>query len=179
MQQQVMIDLETLGNRSNSVITSIGAVIFDQLGPVSGIDPFYATIDVQDSVDHGLQINGSTIEWWFNQDPEVALKMFHNARPLRQVLEDFRDWGTFHGGTSLIMWGNSPRFDLGLLDDAYKKIGEERWWDFRAERDLRTLLSLAPGVKATTPRVGSAHNSIDDCLTQIEQVRRAYVSLLP
>ena len=42
------------------------------------------------------------------------------------------------------VWGNSPRFDCGILENAFNQYGIELPWDFRKERDFRTLLDISP-----------------------------------
>lgn len=62
-----MIDLETLGTASNSVILQIGACHFD-LGP--GDEPhdtFERTVTIDSCLRAGLIVNGSTVEWWLHQ----------------------------------------------------------------------------------------------------------------
>jgi DNA polymerase III epsilon subunit-like protein len=63
----LMLDLETLGNKSNSAILSIGAVEFDLETGETGRE-FYQRIDLQSCIDKGLIINGSTFYWWITQN---------------------------------------------------------------------------------------------------------------
>ena len=65
MSNMVMLDLETMGNNSNSAIIAIGAVAFSL---DSGVyDKFYANVHLQTSLDAGLKVDGSTVEWWLTQ----------------------------------------------------------------------------------------------------------------
>jgi hypothetical protein len=170
----VMVDIETLGDDSYSVITSLAAVPFDiEHGVIQSAKPFLANIDVQSSLDMGLKVTGSTLKFWFEQKAEVAKLMFQNAKHLNDVLEDFKDWYNYHAGDNAIIWGNSPRFDLGLIEDAYRALHLKRPWNFRNERDVRTVLSYAPGVKESVVRTGEAHDPIADCHLQIECVVKA------
>ena len=60
MSVNVMVDLETLGNGSESVIISIGAVEFDPETGELGRE-FYKVVDAQSCVDAGLKIDASTV----------------------------------------------------------------------------------------------------------------------
>jgi hypothetical protein len=66
------------------------------------------------------------------------------------------------------IWGNGVRFDVGILEDAYVACDiQEMPWNFRNERDVRTLVSFAPNIKEHYPSLGVEHNPIDDCKYQI------------
>jgi len=47
---------------------------------------------------------------------------------------------------SIYVWGNSPRFDCGLLEAYYRHYALAIPWEFRNERDLRTLAALRPDL---------------------------------
>jgi exodeoxyribonuclease VIII len=59
----VMVDLETMGNGPAAAIVAIGAVEFDpdtgQLGR-----EFYREVDLEDSAFRGGVIDASTVLWW-------------------------------------------------------------------------------------------------------------------
>lgn len=162
-----MLDLETMGKQSNSVICSIGAVEFDIKTGNTGRE-FYRRIDINSCLDIGLTVDGSTIEWWLNQN-EKARKAISTGKSLSitQALLEFTDFVETIGGKYLQIWGNAARFDLGILEDAYCAIKINIPWDFRLERDVRTLVSFAPKVREHYPNLGMEHNPIDDCKYQI------------
>jgi DNA polymerase III epsilon subunit-like protein len=64
-----MIDIETLGLGPGATILSIGAVRFstDGLG-----EEFYREISLQSCQAVGLEIDADTLEWWLEQDGDVA-----------------------------------------------------------------------------------------------------------
>jgi len=163
----VMIDLETLGNKSNSALLSIGAVEFNIEKGKTGRE-FYKIIDLQSCLDVGLKINASTFYWWLQQNQgardAVCIK---DKLKLETVLHMFKGW--FEDCIEDVqIWGNGARFDIGLLEDAYVACGyQEMPWKFRGERDVRTLVSFAPEIKENYPFAGTLHNPIDDCKHQI------------
>jgi len=165
--KHVMLDLETMGNRSNSVIVSIAAVPFNlETGEISP-NHFYQRVDFQSCLDIGLKVQGSTILWWMQQNEEARKEICRPANHIQGVLDRLKSFLAIYGNDFEI-WGNGARFDLGLLQDAYHACGYDILpWKFRNERDVRTLVSLAPHVKEQTPNVGIAHHPTDDCMFQI------------
>jgi len=155
---RVMLDLETLGPRSGSVITSIGAVKFDLDGTGAA---FHRTIDIVDSQSHGLEIDADTLQWWLEQSDE-ARKELQGERPLKDVLGQF---SSFVKRVDEI-WANAPTFDCVILRGAYEAIDRDPPWSFRDERCFRTLRHLPQFIG--TDHVGTEHNARDDALSQAE-----------
>lgn len=164
----LMLDLETMGNKSNAAIVSIGAVEFDINTGETGRE-FYRTIDLQSSLDAGLAVNGSTIEWWFKQKREAQERLFVNTSSIYEVIHDFASFLN-EFPTDLQIWGNGARFDIGLLEDSCVACGfDEMPWSFRNERDVRTLVSFRPEIRKRIDDmfVGIQHDPIADCKHQI------------
>jgi len=170
----VMLDLETMGNKSNSAIISIGAVEFDIETGETG-DTFYAGVDLQSCLDMGLIVNGSTLMWWMEQNETARKKVAEGGDHISTVLGIFNDWFK-HLGEGVQIWGNGARFDIGIMEDAYVKCALPIPWEFRYERDLRTLVSFAPEIKlkATKEFKGVEHDPIDDCKLQIDYASKIW-----
>lgn len=163
----LMLDLETLGNKSNSAILSIGAVEFDLETGETGRE-FYQRIDLQSCIDKGLIINGSTFYWWITQNEKARQEVAKGGENLIDVLLSFKQFTLALGDFQI--WGNGVRFDVGILEDAYVACGiQEMPWNFRNERDVRTLVSFAPNIKEHFPLSSALtiHLPIDDCKYQI------------
>jgi len=174
--KHLMLDIETLGTESNSAILSIAAVEFDLDSGETG-ETFYEKVDLQSCLDAGLKVNGSTLAWWVSQTPEALKEAFSDeSRSLKDVLSDLKEFcknGDYH------VWGNSARFDCGIVADAFKATGvsDTPPWDFRKERCLRTLVSFAPEVKQEHRFEGVLHNALDDCLNQISIASKVWSKL--
>ena len=161
----MMVDIETLGNQSYALITNIAALRFNiDTGDIPD-NGFFTRINWQSCIDAGLHIEAETMRWWIEQSEEARNKLLESeySVDLPEALVNFRK---FCDKTTQI-WGNSARFDLGLLQNAYYKVGIPIPWDFRKERCLRTLVSFAPEVKDNWNFVGVKHDPIDDCKNQI------------
>lgn len=163
----VMLDLETMGNGSNSAIVSIGAVEFDINTGELGRE-FYHKIDLKSCLDKGLKMNADTVLWWLTQN-ESARKMVAEGQgtELSHALYAFHLFLVPMHEKEIKIWGNSVRFDCGILQDAYTACNYPIPWNFRNEMDVRTLVALAPEIKANFPSVGILHDPIADCKFQI------------
>lgn len=177
----IMIDIETLGIKPGSVITSIGAVAFNaQKGTVAS--SWGTTISIVDAVKtHGLSVDPETILWWLKQDKDAQNEMTKGKTLLRDALNGLRafveDISVMCGGGPRV-WANSPNFDISLLEAAYTAIGDRDYpWAYRDIRDVRTLLNLA-GVDLKASAFWGAgavkHNASDDALAQARAVIEAY-----
>lgn len=159
----IMLDLETLGKGSNSVIIAIGAVLFNPQGGTT--HDFYCTIDPEDAVREGLQMDASTVMWWLQQS-DTARSAFKNPGiPLKAALQSFREWYSYGAP----VWGNGAAFDNVILANAYKAIGEKQPWDFSNDRCYRTVKGMYPQIKLN--RVGTYHNALDDAKSQAEHLQ--------
>lgn len=160
----LMVDIETMGASSYSSILSIGAIEFDIETGETG-ESFYVNVDLKSCLDLGLQVEASTIMWWLSQDKDAKKDLTETEPvPLKEALKEFSSFCN----KDYQIWGNSARFDLGILGDAYKKVGLELPWDFRKERCVRTLVSFAPEIKNSFDFEGVRHNALDDCKFQVK-----------
>ena len=154
-----MLDLETLGNGSRSVIISIGAVEFDPESGALGRE-FYVNVDPQSCVSAGLEIDASTVMWWMQQSEAARAVFKQPAGQLFDALQEFSRWFP----ALAQVWGNGATFDNVILSNAYRAAGLEQPWKFSADRCYRTLKNLMPDVKQGS--VGTAHNALDDAKYQ-------------
>lgn len=159
--KNIMVDLETLGNNSQSVILSIGAVEFDETGLGS---TFYVAVDPQSCVDAGLKMDVSTIMWWMQQSDEARAAFNRSKTNLKQALLDFSVYVHNCAGTDAEVWGNGATFDNVILDNAYRAMGYAKPWQFWNDRCYRTLKNLYPQVPYVKPNV--AHNALEDAIAQ-------------
>lgn len=183
--KHVMLDLETMGNQSNSAIVSIAVVPFNlETGEISS-RYFYKKINLQSCLDVGLKVQASTIYWWLNQSEKARNELNDkNSLDIDIALNDLNNFFSFNiyvlGNIdeNFEIWGNGARFDIGILEDAYYACGyKELPWKFRNERDVRTLVSLNPIIKEETLHKGTLHNPVDDCMHQIEYCSKIFNSL--
>tara|TARA_R110000824_G_scaffold141057_1_gene307437 strand:- start:191 stop:742 length:552 start_codon:yes stop_codon:yes gene_type:complete len=163
----IMVDLETLGTKSDSVILSIGAAAFNE---ECIIKEFYTTINVSSCVEMGLKMYPDTVCWWASQSDASKKGIFESTTTLPVALSDFSLWvrsmETSHLD-SVRIWGNGEDFDNAVLREAYFKVGippSRIPWHFKNNMSYRTLKNLLPNVKMD--RVGEHHNALDDAKSQ-------------
>lgn len=157
----IMVDLETLGNGSNAVIIAIGAVQFDHTGLGQ---EFYTAVDPQSCVDVGMEIDVSTIMWWMKQSDAARSAFDRTGAPILEALLSFSDYVRDSAGKGAEVWGNGATFDNVILSNAYRAVGVDKPWAYWADRCYRTMKNMYPLI--TQERVGTAHNALDDAIYQ-------------
>lgn len=165
----IMLDLETLGTSPTSVITSIGAVHFNENGAILD-ETFARNIDIESSVNAGLTIDTSTLKWWMTQDVTVRKSMFDDVVDIHTALIDFSAYIRALRmqydvlPDDVCIWGNGAAFDNTILANAYNVCEIERPWKFWGDRCYRTLKSLYPDLD--TQIEGPAHIALNDAIHQ-------------
>lgn len=172
----VMLDIETYGNNSNSVIVQIGAAIFDEDGGI--IDTFKMNIDPNSSINYGMKMDISTIEWWMAQSDEARNSILDGNRfDLKIALSSFssfikKNYENFHQSEfdprGVKIWCHAT-FDEPIMSQAYNLCSLEQPWHYRSTRDLRTLIDLADIDPHSYNKDGVVHHdALDDCIFQIK-----------
>jgi hypothetical protein len=175
-----MLDLETLGKRPYCPLLSIGACAMRLDTHEEITDLFYQPITLESCLAAGLRVDASTIQWWMTNEHvtqearEMAFGASNNALALPMVLDAFTDWLQ---SRPLQLWGNSARFDLGILESAYLACGKEPPWDFRLERCYRTVKNLPGAADIEFVRVGTYHNAVHDAVSQALHLRQINLKL--
>jgi exodeoxyribonuclease VIII len=180
MSIDISIDLETLSNKFNSPILSIGAVKFDRVTGEVG-QTFYVEIDPDDAIRHGL-VSGSTLAWWVKQDAK-ARRVFEPSNKKVQLKMGLQMLGDFvrARGAGAKPWGNGSSFDITVLEHAYEVagMGLQPQWKFWDIRDMRTIIDVAESMGFVKARLieGIAHNALDDAVHQAKEIARAFAHI--
>lgn len=170
----IMVDIETMSTNPGAALLSIGAVEFNMATGETGQE-FYKNVDLQSSIDLGLDIEAKTIMWWLKQSGEARHKLAETRGELiYNVLVDFGNFIEKCGGKEVEIWGNGPTFDITNLIVPYKKLSIDIPWNFSKERCVRTLVSQAPIIKSMTKFNGVAHDALADCHHQIKYCSATY-----
>ncbi len=164
----VMLDLETFGTGSNSVIVSISAVQFNiETGEIGEV--FEQGLNLQQQIDAGGIMDAATVMWWLKQPEEaqVALtKLYDN--PVIFVLEAFNEWLTKIDCSGI--WGNGATFDNTLLRNLYARHKIKFVLAYWADRDVRTMVATFAINRKQYKFVGTKHKGVDDCIHQINYI---------
>ena len=157
-----MLDIETLGSKPGSVITSIGAVKFGD-GVIT--ERFYRRIDPQSCVDVGLKMDVSTVLWWMKQSDDARAEFEGAAKPLPHALLAFKQFvGNTEAQDGAQVWGNGAAFDNALLSAAFDACNLPRPWKYSNDRCYRTVKALFPSIQIQ--RTGVHHNALNDAESQ-------------
>ena len=175
MEKHVMIDIETLGTKSYSVILSIAAVEFNLETGETGKD-FFTVIDIQSCIDWGLTFDGDTIRWWLQQNNNAKEHFRTKGVNISSALVELERFirGFNIPINKLYVWGNSHSFDCALIANAFEKIDIPLPWMYYNERCVRTVSKLFPDIKKQTTFIGTHHHPLHDCYYQIEYLCATY-----
>ena len=166
----LMIDIETLGNRADALVVSIGAVFFDPKTGLSGAE-FYRKLDFQDQIDKGRKPTQGTIEFWLNQSKEAQAVFHEKGINTSQALSEFVSFvSTNSEKMKCKPWGNGPSFDLTIMETLLNDFNVEHPWMFFNVRCLRTFKEYVYNGKDLV-REGVYHHALDDCKHQIKIVQ--------
>lgn len=171
--KHIMIDIETLGVKNTAPILSIAAVEFSLQDPIEKPKQFYMNVDIDSCLDFGCRLEMPTIKWWLKRTSEEQLHVTdHDGIPLAIVLLKLQDFIKKFDSKEVRIWGNSARFDLGILSHAYQVCETELPWNHYNELDVRTIVAFNPSIKEDQKFKGARHNPVNDCLHQIAYVTK-------
>ncbi|EFB4362425.1 exonuclease [Escherichia coli] len=179
----LMIDLETMGKKSNAPIVVIGAVFFDpqtgEIGPT-----FYIVISLVDAMDTGAVPDGSTIEWWLAQSSEARSAILVDQVKLVDALIQFREFINEYSDEKFVqVWGNGATFDNTILRTSYERLNIPCPWCYYNDRDVRTIVELGKTIgfdaRTVIPFEGVRHHALDDARHQAKYVTATIQKLIP
>ncbi|WNN70373.1 3'-5' exoribonuclease [Kluyvera cryocrescens] len=181
--RHLMVDLETMGDKSNAPIVSIGAVFFNPNNGNTGAE-FYTAISLESSMLLGGVPDAGTIIWWLKQSPEArsAIAM-GDTMELMDALELFSDFISENSdvGSDVQVWGNGASFDNVILRSSYDRANIKCPWKFRNDRDVRTMTELGKAIginpRYDIPFDGDMHNALSDAHHQVKYVSAIWQKL--
>ena len=182
-----MMDIETLGTRTDAVVLSVALTTFTQAEGV--LDNFETVLDVDTQIKNFERtVDFDTVHFWMAQSENARKKAFSDIRdPLSRGISALV--GFFHrhrvDSDPLPVWSMPPSFDATILGNLITKVGYDLPWHYRELRDLRTLVDATgdpDGIRMDAygdPKmIGFVpHDPLWDCHYQIEVLRRARVRL--
>ena len=163
-----MIDLETLGTNVDSQILSIGACAF---GPDGISDTFYTVINLPQ--DQHVKTTPGTLAFWLGQGSEALSAIWATDMKLDEpeALIALAHWLQGFAGEHII-WANGTKFDLGMLEHAYKEFLMTPPWFHNADRCMRTLRAHVGRINIDFN--GIPHHALDDAKYQALYVIQAH-----
>ncbi|MCS2152404.1 3'-5' exoribonuclease [Scandinavium goeteborgense] len=181
----LMIDLETMGNKPSAPIVAIGAVFFDPQTGELGAE-FYNAVNLSSDMALGAVPDGDTILWWLKQSAEArAAICTDDTLPIADALSELSAFISRNSENPryLKVWGNGSNFDNVILRAAYERAGHACPWQFWNDSDVRTMVLLGRQLgfdpKRDMPFDGVAHNALADARHQVKYVSAIWQRLLP
>lgn len=188
MRTDIVVDIETLGTKSDSPIIQIGAIFFD-IKTAEVINTFDYVVDIENTM---IDVSGSTLRWWLNEDHNLFKDIILNSknkgcRPIYEILNFLRqDIMSFKELGDVYLWGHGILFDNNIIRTAMEKVGIEYPIDYNKDRDVRTILELACLKEDVTENefrnkhsvVGVKHDAINDCMNEMKWICEAYNILM-
>lgn len=183
--KHIMLDLETMGTGNNAAIVAIGACEFDPHDAYkTGVDSsFYKAVTLESSVKAGLVMDASTVLWWLQQSdgarrstfPErVSVENPNGAVDIDIACSYFCGF-VERRGKDVAIWGNGATFDNVIIRSAFRVVGLPVPWSFRNDKCYRTVINLLPKERQPAlERNGTAHNALDDAITQAVHLQKCY-----
>lgn len=176
----IVLDLETLSTRPDALVLSIGAVGLNKHGEILDDAQFHVLLSraEQDSYRHtSLQ----TLAWWREQSNaaiEATLDAPHHTHhPTDFALDAFgRFIASWSDKKSVCIWGNGCSFDNVILASLYRDFHIPLPWEFRNDRDMRTITAIFPHLKAM-PFEGIKHHAQHDAMHEAKQLSKAIAEL--
>lgn len=166
MQDQVMIDIETLGTRANSVVLTMGAVVFDlNAAPGQFGEEFYAVLTTSEQEVLGRVKDQSTLDWWKKQDATARYAALE--RKDRELCGQALDrlFNILALGDYCV-WGNGSDFDNAIVSDLFRTFEFETPWAFWNNRCFRTYKAMFKHLTGPVQFNGMKHHALDDAKHQ-------------
>lgn len=159
--KDVMIDIETMGTRSTSMIVQIGACYFDRKTGEIG-DKFKVNVTYRN--DDGFTIDHSTINWWLGRDEKARLSIMGDAVYINEAVEML---SAFLKDTTFV-WSHAT-FDIPILLHAFDVCKTNFPVHYTKMRDIRTLVDIKNNnQRSSIAREGTHHDALDDCTFQVQ-----------
>lgn len=166
MTRHVMVNLETLGLTPDSVILSIGAVVFDEAAIYS---EHHWVLDLDQP---GRRIDAGTVKWWMKQN-EAARSAIFSAKEIWMLYRAIDEFNNLFDADARV-WANGANFDIPILENVYTNAFDQSTpWKYKNTRCYRTVRAMFPGIDNEIDSMGEEHNALDDARHQAYVLQHA------
>lgn len=178
MRNELMIDIETTGQRVGCKVLSLGAFGFDKDG--NQVE-FYRAFETSAQQLEGLTDDESTITWWNTKvDPEARAAAFSGTTDPKEGIAEFKKWFyenfSTEYGSRFEVWCCGLDFDFPILQEFFRRFGFTFPWKFWEQYDYRTVKNIFPAIKADEGNVAK-HTALEDAKAQMRGLRSFYDKL--
>jgi len=187
----VMVDIETVGRRPNGLIVSIGALYFStrredyETGNIFSGRPeheFHAVLSLPALADETRFVKEeATLQWWKDQGDawsRLEALMRNSSHDMQSLMTAFVAWLAPFCKQGCNVIGNSPSFDLVMIEYACKVTGVKYPVGHRDESDYRMLTDIIWGpANKPRPSASEAHDALFDAKFQATVYTKALHTL--
>ena len=175
MINELMVDIETSGDKPGCKVLSLGAFGFDTNG--NQVE-FYRRFDTKSQIAQGLFDTDGTMAWWNRQGKEAFEEAFGGTTDPIHGIADFKQWvmQNFRTGRydKFKAWSRGIDFDFPILNRFFAAYGFNGCpWQFWQQYDYRTVANLFPVIKSAEGNV-LKHSAIEDAKAQMRGLRAFY-----
>jgi hypothetical protein len=176
-----MLDEETLGTRPGDVVLSAGLVRFNPCQGLTSVEELRknslrVNFDIQELLDLGFTVTGSTLKWWIEQSIEAQRAAFSPIKVQTWTL-GLNEISTFIDRRHDKVWANGANFDPGMLEALYNKAKMDIPWGYNKIRCYRTInmMNVVSGDVLERLEEGNrgliAHDPVDDAILQVRKLQ--------
>lgn len=171
MNNELMIDIETTGNKVGCKVLSLGAFGFDKNG--NQVE-FYRRFAIDKQAEAGLTDDQATMEWWKKQSEQARDEAFSGTTDPAEGIGAFRLWFFENFATGRFdnfrVWSCGLDFDFPILQNFMRAFGFSFPWQFWQQYDYRTIKNLFPFIKEDEGNV-LKHTALEDAKAQMRGLR--------
>lgn len=168
-----MIDIETFGLGGDAAIASIGMCSFYVQKEFEIVDEYYVNVNQKSNKEINRIYTKSTLDWWKEQDPEVAKALMVDPKPIGEAISGLYQLVS----TKNIIWAHGISFDIPIIESSARAVGREFMpWNYRNLRCSRTLTESLK-ISAMIGRGKGRHNSLQDAIDQAKMVNEILFEL--
>lgn len=172
MTNELMIDIETTGQKPGCKVLSLGAFGFDKDGNQT---EFYRRFAIDKQAEVGLTDDASTMDWWQRQYPEARAEAFGGKTDPAEGFGEFKQWflKNFITGKNdgFRVWCCGLDFDFPILSHFMGVYGFKFPWLFWQQYDYRTIKNLFPLIVKEAEGNTFKHNALEDAKAQMRGLR--------
>lgn len=159
----LMLDFETLGNKPDTAVLSLGAVVFDK-DKVLAEKLWIFNVDGQLEAKRSVKMD--TLIWWLTKSTK-AKEVFDRSKDglmIREFVPQFIKFCEPYSG--LRVWGNGATFDVSIIENILDLSRTKPPWQFYNIRCYRTMKSCFGIDKRDIKNI--SHDALQDAKEQAQ-----------
>ncbi|WP_405343584.1 3'-5' exonuclease [Fibrobacter sp.] len=174
MINELMIDIETTGQKPGCKVLTLGAFGFDKNG--NQVE-FYVRFDEKKMGETGFTDDPSTMAWWHKQSNAAYTEAFGGTVDPKEGLCNFKKWFYDNFNTDRFsgfrVWCCGLDFDFPILQEFMRVYGFAFPWKFWDQYDYRTIKNVFPIIKNEEGNT-LKHTALEDAKAQMRGLRAFY-----